>query len=59
MLYKYHGENKLNFDEMIMISALHETNMLCSIFIMLAHWNNYLQVDLLLHFDSLFGFQAN
>ena len=21
--YKYHGENKLNFDEMIMISALH------------------------------------
>ena len=34
---------------MMMRSALHKTNMLSWIFILLAQWNNSLQVDMLLH----------
>jgi hypothetical protein len=33
----YHDENKLHFDEMIMMSALYKTNTLRLIFIVLAH----------------------
>ena len=36
----YHGKNKLIFNEMMMRSALYQTNMLSWIFIVLAHWNN-------------------
>jgi len=37
----YHGENKLIFNEMMMMrSALYKINMLSWIFIVLPHWNN-------------------
>ena len=56
----YHGENKLIFNEMMMIrSALFLTNMLSWIFIVLAHWNNSLWIDMWLHLDTLFWFRAN
>ena len=57
----HNGKNKFDFDEMMIMtmSALYLTNMLSWIFIMLAHWNNSLQVDMLLHSDILFWFRAN
>ena len=36
----YHDEKKLNFVEMMMMSALYQTNMFSWIFEVLAHWNN-------------------
>ena len=39
--------------------ALYLTYMLSWIFIVLAHWNNSLQVDMSLHSDTLFWFRAN
>jgi hypothetical protein len=42
----YHGENKLIFNEMMMRSALYQTNTLSWIFIVLAPWNNSLQIDM-------------
>jgi len=55
----YHGENKLIFNErMMMMAALFWTNMLSWIFIVLAHWKNNLQVDMSLHSDTLFWFRA-
>jgi len=42
----YHGENKLIFYEMIMMSALYYTNTFSCISIMLSHWNNNLRVDM-------------
>ena len=48
----YHGKNKLHFNEMM--SARYQT-----IFIVLAHWNNSLQVNMLLHSDTLYWFRAN
>jgi hypothetical protein len=58
-LFPYHGENKLIFNEMMMSSALYKTNTLSWIFIVLAHWNNSLRVDMSLHLDTLFWFRAN
>jgi hypothetical protein len=55
----YHGENKLIFNEMVMRSALYLTNMLSWIFIVLAHWNNSLQIDMSPHSDTLSWFRAN
>ena len=43
----YHGENNLIFNTLIYI------------FIVLAHWNNSLRIDMLLHFDTLSWFRAN
>jgi hypothetical protein len=54
----YHGENKLIFNEMMMRSALYETNTLSWMFIVLAHWNSPL-VDMSFHLDTLYWFQAN
>ena len=45
----YHGENNLIFNEMMMRSALYETNMLSWIFIVLAHWNNSPRIDMSFH----------
>jgi hypothetical protein len=56
ILQPYHGENMLNFDEMIMMSALHYTNMLSWIFIVLTHWNNSLWIEMSLHSDKLSWF---
>jgi hypothetical protein len=53
------GENKLIFNEMMMRSGLYLTNTLSWIFIVLAHWNNSPQVDMLPHADTLSWFQAN
>ena len=54
----YHGENKLSFNEMMMImimrSALFQTNNLSWIFIVLSHGNNSPQKDMSLHSDTLF-----
>ena len=43
------------------MSTLYQTNMYASswIFVVLTHWNNSLQVDMLLHSDALFWFRAN
>ena len=55
----YHDENKLIFNEMMMRSSLFYTYTLSWIFIVLAHWNNSLRVDMSLHSDTLFWIQAN
>ena len=56
----YHGENKLIFNEMmIMMSTLYKTNMLSWIFLVLTHWNNSPRVDMSLHSDTLSWFRAN
>ena len=54
-----HSENKLISNEMIMRSALLQTNTLSWIFIVLAHWNKSPWVDMSLHSDTLFRFRAN
>jgi len=55
----YHGENKLIFNEMMMRSALYQTNTLSWIFIVLAHWNNSPLIDMLPHSDTLSWIRAN
>jgi len=55
----YHGEIKLDLDEMMMMSALFQTNTLSWIFIVLAHWNNSPEVDISLHWDTSSWFQDN
>ena len=55
----YYGENKLIFNEMMMRSALFQTNTLSWIFIVLAHWNNSPWSDMSLLSDTLFWFRAN
>jgi len=50
----YHGENKLILNEMMIRSALYQTNTLSWIFIVLVHWNNIPWVDMSLHSDTLF-----
>jgi len=55
----YHGKNKIIFNEMMMKSSLYKTNTLSWIFIVLAHWNNSLQIDMLSHSDTLSWFRAN
>jgi hypothetical protein len=57
--YINHVENKLIFNEMMMKSALHYTNMLCRIFILLAHCNNSPRIDMSPHSDTLSWFWAN
>jgi hypothetical protein len=47
------------FDLMLMMSALYFTNKLSWILIVLVHWNNSPQVDMLLHLDTLAWFRAN
>ena len=49
----YHGENKLIFNEMMMRSALFQTNTLSCIFIVLAHWNNTPRIDMSPHLDTI------
>ena len=59
-LYMYICISWRQHDEiMMMMSALHRTNTLSWIFIVLVHWNNSLQVDLSLQTDILFWFQGN
>ena len=55
----YHSENKLFFNEMIMRSALYETNTLSWFCIVLAHWNNSPQICMSPHSDTLSWFRAN
>jgi hypothetical protein len=55
----YHGENKLIFNEMMIRSALFQTNKLSWICIALAHWNNSLRIDMSPYSDTLFWFWAN
>ena len=50
----YHGEKKLIFNEMMMRSALYYTNTLSWIFVVLAHLNNSLRVEMSLLLDTLF-----
>ena len=58
-LHVHHGENKLIFNEMMMISAWYYTNILSWIFIVLAHWNNSPRIDMSLHSDTLSWFRSN
>ena len=53
----YHDENKLVFNETMIMSALYYANMLSVIF--LAHWNNRPWVDISPHSDTLSWFRAN
>jgi len=53
ILQLYHGENKLIFIEMMMRSALHKTNTLCWIFLVLAHWNNSPRIHISPHSETL------
>ena len=54
----YHGENKFNFNEMMMKSTLYLTNTQSWIFIVLGHWNNSQWVDMSLHSYTLFWYRA-
>ena len=49
----YHVKNKLIFYEIKMSSALYKTKTLPWIFIVLAHWNNSLWIDMSPHSDTL------
>ena len=50
----------ISLDEILMMmSTLYWANMLSWPFIVLPHWNNSLQEDMLLHSDTLFWFWAN
>jgi hypothetical protein len=51
----YHDENKLIFNEMMMRSA----RLLSWIFIVLAHWNNSLWIDMWPYLNTLSWFWAN
>jgi len=54
----YHGESKLIFNEMMMMRSLcRRPTRLSWIFIVLAHGNNSLRIDMLPHKDTLFWFQ--
>jgi hypothetical protein len=55
----YHGENKLHFNEKMMMSAVNQTNTHCWIFKVLAHWNNSPQVDTPLHYNHISGVTVN
>ena len=46
------------FHEIMMMSALYQTNVISWIFIVLAHWNYSLLVDMSLHSDTLSRFQT-
>ena len=53
------GREQVTFDEMMMISALYQTNMLSWIFIVLSHWSNIPRQDMSLHLDTLFWLRGN
>ena len=62
IIQQYHDKNKLHCNEMMMMtmmSTLYYTNMLSWIVIVLVHWNNSPQVDMLLHSDTLSWFGAH
>jgi hypothetical protein len=48
----YHGENKLIFNEMLIMSAFCQTNNLSWIFLVLAHWNKSPRIDMCIYFFS-------
>ena len=56
----YIGENKLHFDEMMMMmtSVLNKTRTLSWIFIALDHWNHSPRIDMSLYSDTLFWFRS-
>ena len=49
----HHSENKFNFNEIMTMSAMYQTNTLSWICIELSHWNNSLYVDMSLLSDTL------
>ena len=49
----YHGDNKLHFDEMVMMYDLYYTNRLSWIIIVLAYWINNERIDMSLHLDTI------
>ena len=57
----YHGEYKLHSMRWwyLLSGTLYQTNKLSWIFIVLAHWNNSLWVEVSLLSDTLFWFRAN
>ena len=55
----YHGKSKLIFYEMILRSALYQTNMLSWIFIVQAHRSNSPRIDMLPQLATLSRFWAN
>jgi hypothetical protein len=55
----YHDENKVIVNEIMMRSALHQTNTLSWTFIVLAHWNNSPRIDISPHSDTLSWFRDN
>ena len=59
MFQLYHGENKLMFNAMMIMSTLYYTNTLVLILIVLAHWNNSALIDMLPHSNTLSWFPTN
>jgi len=55
MFQPYYGENKLHINEKTVMYTLY---MISWILIVLAQWNKSLQVDMLLHSDTLSWFWA-
>ena len=54
-----HGENKIHFNEIMIISTSYYTSTLSWIFTVLAHWNNSLWVHMLTHSFTLSWFQTS
>jgi hypothetical protein len=55
----HHGKNQLIFNEIMIRSALYSTNSLSWIFIVLAHWNNSLWIDMSPYSDTLSWSRTN
>jgi len=49
----YNGDNKLHFDEMMMMYDLYYTNRLSLILIVLAYWINNVRIDMSLQLDTI------
>ena len=54
----YHGENKFIFNEMMMRSALYETNTIMCVLIVLAQWNSP-RIEMSLHSETLSWSRSN
>jgi hypothetical protein len=60
MFQLYHGEHKIVFNEMMMRSALSQTNTLIWMFIVPAHWKKTSpRMNMSPHWDTLASFRAN
>ena len=59
MFQLYHGENNLNFFQILMRSALYKTNKHSAFSMVLPHWNNSPLIHILLHSVTLSRFRPS